>query len=334
MKIKSYLVDKIYLIFIGILSSFIIYAFLHTTGTNQTLIYVILSIYWFTIVISLIVEYLKRHYFYSKLNDLLTTLEPKYLICELLEEPDFIDGKLLHDSLRKTNKSMNDAISLYKNNLIDYKEYIELWVHEIKTPLAASKLIIQNNPSIVNKSIEEEIEKVERFVDQALYYARSNTLEKDYIIKKFTLLPVVSKVVKKNSRSFIYKQIKIQLNNLDVEVYSDSKWIEFILEQILINALKYTPEQSGVISISAFDEKNKVILDIKDNGIGMYSEDVPRVFDKGFTGRNGREYEKATGIGLYLCKKLCLKLNLNIFCSSKLNEGTCIRIIFPKNEVL
>lgn len=333
MKVKDFLSDKLYFILMHICACGLIYMFLNTTGVSSSLISVIIIINFTVFMFSLIVEYARRYFYYKELLNNINALDKKYLICDTIKEPEFIDGKLLYQVLQKTHKSMNDEINMYKNNSLEYKEYIEMWVHEVKTPLAAAKLILHNNTNEKNESVIEEIDKVENFVNQALFYARSNTTEKDYLIKKFMLSSVVSKVVKKHSKLFICKQIKVSLNHLDEEVYSDSKWVEFILDQIISNALKYTDIQ-GEISISATSSDHKVLLEIKDNGIGIDEDDLPRIFDKGFTGKNGRKYEKATGMGLYLCKKLCDKLYLNITCDSKVNQGCVITIVFPKSEMI
>lgn len=229
---------------------------------------------------------------------------------------------------------MLENVNKYRQFGEEYKDYIEMWVHEIKTPLAAGKLIISNNPSEVTKSIEEELNKVEDFVEQALFYARSTTVEKDYVIKEMSLKDTVNKVIKKNAKTFIYKRIKIDLQNIDVMVYSDAKWLEFILHQIVGNALKYTPEESGVITLHTSKQSDQILLSIQDNGQGIPLQDLPRVFDKGFTGKNGRSNEMATGMGLYLCKLLCDKLYLDIRMTSMEGKGTCVMISFPINSMM
>ena len=227
---------------------------------------------------------------------------------------------------------MAEHVNEYKFANEEYKEYIELWIHEIKTPIAVSKMIVENNPSEVTKNINEEIEKVEYFVEQALFYARSNNVEKDYIIKPMNLKKIINSVILKNKRSFISKKIKLNIHDVDRKVYSDSKWMVFILNQIIINSIKYSKKDKAEIEIFSKEYKDNTVLYIKDNGIGIESDNLPRVFEKGFTGENGRKINKSTGIGLYLCKKLCDKLGQNIEINSVLNMETVVKIYFPKNS--
>ena len=155
---------------------------------------------------------------------------------------------------------------------------------------------------------------------------------KDYIIKKVELEPLVKKVIKRNQRDFISKRISLELKDLEQVVYSDSKWIEFILNQIIVNAIKYSKGNNDKIEIESQKQNNSIILSIKDYGVGINEKDIGRVFEKGFTGENGRKFGKSTGIGLYLCKKLCEKLGLGLYIDSKENNGTKVTIIFPTTE--
>lgn len=209
-----------------------------------------------------------------------------------------------------------------------------MWVHEIKTPIASSKLLIENNYNDLTRKIDIQIDRIENFVEQVLYYSRSDEVGKDYIIKKVELLPLVKNVIRKNQRDFISKRIRLQLGELNEVVYSDSKWIEFILNQILINSIKYSKGKDDKIQIESKEISNTVVLTIEDEGVGIIERDLDRVFEKGFTGENGRKFGKSTGIGLYLCKKLCNKLGLGLEIQSKVNVGTKISIIFPKAENL
>ena len=153
-----------------------------------------------------------------------------------------------------------------------------------------------------------------------------------YIIKKVGLSKLVKDVIKRNQRDFISKRISLELKDLEQVVYSDSKWIEFILNQIIVNAIKYSKGNNDKIEIESQKQNNSVILSIKDYGVGINEKDIGRVFEKGFTGDNGRKFGKSTGIGLYLCKKLCEKLGLGLYIDSKENYGTKVTIIFPTTE--
>ena len=252
--------------------------------------------------ISIIIEYFKRKRFYDNLLIMLEKLE---------------------------------NVNKYKYMTEDYKEYIELWIHEIKIPIATSKMVIENNKNAITKSIDEELDKVENYIEQALFYARSNTVEKDYYIRKVVLKEIVNESIKKNKSSLIQEKISIDIHDLDVEVNTDNKWIVFILNQIIQNSIKYRKKENSVIEIYANQGKENVILYIKDNGIGIKQGEITRVFEKGFTGTNGRlSNKKSTGIGLYLCKKLCNKLGIGIELNSVQNKGTAVMLIFPQSSYI
>ena len=284
-------------------------------------------------VVSIAIEYFKKKKFYDNLSNMLEELEEEYLITEIINTPDFLEGKLLKNTIETIDKSMLENVNKYKYMTEDYKEYIELWIHEIKIPIATSKMVIENNKNEVTKSIDEELDKVENYIEQALFYARSNTVEKDYYIRKVVLKEIVNESIKKNKSSLIQEKISIDIHDLDIEVNTDNKWIVFILNQIIQNSIKYRRKENSAIEIYANQGKENVILYIKDNGIGIKQGEITRVFEKGFTGTNGRlSNKKSTGIGLYLCKKLCNKLGIGIELNSVQNEETEVRLVFPQSS--
>ena len=285
--------------------------------------------------ISIIIEYFKRKKFYNNLLNMLEELDEKYLITEIIKTPNFLEGQIFKNSLEQIDKSMLENVNKYKYMTEDYKEYIELWIHEIKIPIATSKMVIENNKNAITKSIDEELDKVENYIEQALFYARSNTVEKDYYIRKVVLKEIVNESIKKNKSSLIQEKISIDIHDLEIEVNTDNKWIVFILNQIIQNSIKYRKKENSVIEIYANQGKENVILYIKDNGIGIKQGEITRVFEKGFTETNGRlSNKKSTGIGLYLCKKLCNKLGIGIELNSVQNEGTEVKLVFPKDSYI
>lgn len=334
MSIIEFLRERIVFLIINILILIFTGVLLKSLGVDSYPIIFILFINIIGILIFHIYDYIKRRNYYKEVLNNLDALDKKYLISEVIEEPNFIDGKVLYSIIEQTDKSMNDEISKLKLNISQYKEYIELWVHEVKTPIAACMLLIENNSSPVTESIEEEIRKIEDYIEQALFYARSNTMEKDYIIKKISLVNCINNSVKKNLNQLIANRIKINITDVEETVYSDSKWLEFILNQIISNSIKYRKTTNSEIKFYAKKNNQNIILTIEDNGIGMDEKDVLKAFDKGYTGSNGRKFTKSTGIGLYLCKKLCEKLGLKIKLESTLDEGTKVSILFPINNIM
>ena len=285
--------------------------------------------------IDIVVEYRKKSNFYNELKNNLEKLDNKYLISEIINTPDFIEGKILKNTIQETGKSMLENVNSYKRLQEDYKEYIELWIHEIKIPIATSKLIIENNKNEITKSIDEELDEIENYTEQALFYARSNTVNKDYVVTKSNLQEIVNGAILKNKSALLSSKTSIELHDLEREVYTDSKWAVFIINQIIQNAIKYSKIKDRKIEIYAISKRENVVLYIKDNGIGIKKGEITRVFEKGFTGENGRTInKKSTGIGLYLCKKLCDKLGLGIELNSEKGIGTEVRIIFPKSSFM
>lgn len=282
--------------------------------------------------LTLVIEFFRKKFFYQEIQKKIELLDKKYLVQEIIQTPDFIEGKLLKEILQISEKSMIENVNRYKNINREYEEYIELWIHEIKTPIATSKMIIENNRNEITQNIEEEIDKIDSFVEQALYYARSNNVEKDYLIKKVNLEKVINEVIMKNKKELLEHKIHVNMDVKEQEVYSDSKWLVYIINQIMNNSIKYHKKQNPCIDLCIKEQKDRIDLYIKDNGMGIAKTDLERVFEKGFTGENGRKQNKATGMGLYLCKRLCDRLGHTIQVYSEENEQTEVVIGFPKGS--
>jgi signal transduction histidine kinase len=278
-------------------------------------------------------DYLTKNRYYKKVYDNLDSLDKKHLISEIIDEGDFLESKILYDILNKANKSMNDEIGKFTNSKQEYKEYIEMWIHEIKTPIAAIKLIIDNNKSEVTSNILNEVERVENYIDQSLFYSKSSQVDRDYIIKKLNLKDSINSVVIRNANTLIGKHINVKIIKCEEFVFCDKKWIEFILHQIVSNSIKYIEKAEGEILFECKNNNEEIILNIRDTGIGISEKSLVNVFNKGFTGENGRKFRESTGFGLYLSKKLCDSLGLGINITSKEGIGTTVSILFPKNNM-
>lgn len=332
MKILDFLKERVVFLLVNMVLALVLIIFLHYIGIYTYLLLFILCLWFLPMLSSLTLDYVKRSNYYNNLLKNLDSLDRKYLLSEIMTEPEFIDGKILYEIITSTNRDMHEHIKEFSEKQIEYKKYIESWVHEIKTPIACGKLIIENNKNETTRKIEEELNDIEDYVEQVLYYARSTDANKDYTIKKFKIEESVKNVVKKNLRTFIYKNIKLDLKSLDFEIYNDTKWVEFLINQIIINSIKYSKKENPKISIYAKNNKNNVTLIIEDNGIGISESDLKKVFSKGFTGENGRMYGKSTGMGLYICSNLSKKLGLGIEIISKKALGTKVSIIFPMDN--
>jgi signal transduction histidine kinase len=283
-------------------------------------------------ILYLTARYLYYKSYFKALNDIVRN-ESDEIISRLPKSKSY-EQILFHEVLTVLYNEQSSKIQRLHEQKKEYEEFITSWVHQVKTPIAVSRLLIENNSSSQNKdtlySIEEELDKIENYIEQALYYSKIDDFSKDYLINEVELNKLVKESVKKQAKTFINKKINIEIENADLMVATDKKWLLFILDQVLTNSLKYT-SIGGEIKIYGLIEARAQKLIIEDNGIGIKPEDLDRVFDKGFTGYNGRENYKATGIGLYLSKKLARRLGHDMYVESKYSEYTKIIIIFPKH---
>lgn len=333
MTIKDYLKDRTLFLLVNFILFVIICGIMLITNMGGNSILLIFCIWFFPVLTYITIEFFKQKMFYNELNSIIESLDQKYLLSEIMKEPENIEGKLLFNLLQQTNKNMHEHVKSYRDRENEYREYIETWVHEIKTPIASTRLIIENNPNVITRNIRDEIQKIEAYIEQVLYYSRSNHVGKDYHIKEVCLADVVRHAIKRNSRDFISKGITVDIEAVEGTVYSDTKWLEFIVNQLIGNAIKYTGERDGKVTFHTIKNENNIILTIVDNGVGIIDKDISRVFEKGFTGENGRKFGGSTGIGLYLCKKLAEQLGLGLSLTSKIGEGTKVSITFPIGSV-
>ncbi|MBC5647279.1 sensor histidine kinase [Christensenella tenuis] len=334
MKPSDYLKDKVLFLLFDLLLLASTALLFYLLGVGSMIVIFFEAIFIACLSVPLIMDFFRRRRFYNGFLSLLNTLEQKNLIAEIMEKPDFKEGMILYDSLRISNKAMLEAIKKYSKAQEEYREYIEMWVHEIKTPIASSRLILENHREIpAEKGLSEDLNILENLVEQVLFYARSNAVEKDYMVRKTDLKDVVYAVARRNAKLFIERRIRFEMDGLDLVVNTDAKWIEFILNQIVGNAVKYCDKENPEICIAAHQAPNAVILNITDNGIGIPEDEVDRVFEKGFTGTNGRQQEKSTGMGLYLCARLCEKLGHGFKIISEYGKGTTVVIVFPESSM-
>lgn len=335
MKISDILKSKLSYLYVNIIIFFIIGIFLRIMNLPYNYIVLIFLIWFIPLIVYIFSESIKLSNYFNEVEFIVNNLDKKYLFPEVLPKSKLIESSFLNEIMTIVGRDMYENIKYYKDEQQEYREYIETWVHEIKTPIASIKIIAENHQSEPISKINSQVNKIESFIEQALYYARSNDVEKDYIIKKMKLYDSVVKVIKRNSKDFIAKKIKLELEDFsDIEVYSDTKWIEFIINQIIQNAIKYSQDSDAKIIIETQNKLESIILLISDTGIGITENDISRVFEKGFTGENGRLLGSSTGIGLYLCKKLSSKLGIGIDIISKKHLGTTVKLIFPINSFI
>ena len=310
------------LLLVHLLSMAALACFLALNGNNRDSILLIL-LTWAGVAGGWMVRsYLLRKHQLDALLSLSESLRETYLIGEIMQAPTRADDQVYYQILKRAGRSMLEQISAIQRERGEYREYIEQWIHEVKTPIAASKLLCENHPSPASPALLSALEAIDRYTEQALYYARSEHTEKDYFIRELRLFDAVHQSIGQNKYLLLQNGVTLQVHETEDTVFSDEKWLCFLLEQLLSNALKYTPE-GGKISIFLEGETNLVIAD---TGIGIAPEDLPRVFEKGFTGNNGRMDKKATGIGLYLCRRVTNLLGHTISIASEPGVGTQVRL--------
>ena len=334
MSFLGYIKDKASYILAFIIYCVIVIFYAEAMQINHNFIIVIIAISFVFASIGFIVNYLRKNRYINEINSIIDGLEEKYLISEIMEKPKREEDLAYYNILKRTNKSMLENVTKINTVQKDYKDYIESWVHEIKIPITSAKLICENNKSEITNKIDEEIEEINNYVEQALFYARLDQVSNDFMIRKIKLSDVVRNVLARNKKIMIQNNIKVEVKDVSLDIYSDEKWLEFILNQIIINSIKYKKEKNATITISGIENKENVHLEIRDNGTGIKESEINRIFDKGFTGTNGRNQKKSTGIGLYLCKRLCEELDMNIIAKSKENEYTEMTILIPRNKRL
>lgn len=307
--------------------------FLAMAGNSADTIFLILAVWGSVLAVSCVKTYSDRKKQMDGLLSMAEQLEERYLLSEVMGKPGRADDQVYYQLLKMAGKSMLEQVEAVKRERMEYREYVEQWVHEIKTPITAMKLMCENHHFELTKELLTELEKTNRYTEQALYYARSEHTEKDYSVREIRLFDVVHQAIAENKYLLLKNSVGIELQETDDIVYCDEKWLCFILDQLIVNAVKYRKAQPE-LSFRAERRDNQVVLSIRDNGMGIDAGDLPRIFEKGFTGKNGRKAaQNATGIGLYLCKRLCDKLDIGISAEST-GDGTTMYLSFLINDFI
>lgn len=329
MNSRRYWKNRIPFLLTNLICMVALIVFLLVCGNSISVVLLILVVWAVVLLSGLFLTYWKRKQQMQKLLDMAGWLSERYLISEVMELPEQAEDQVYYQLLKMAGKSMLEQIGEVRRERLEYKEYIEQWIHEIKTPITAMKLLCENHRTDWTKELLLELEKTNRFTEQALYYARSEHTEKDYSVREMSLSQVVHQAIADNKYLLLQSGVRLEVEEMADTVYSDDKWVRFILNQLIANVVKYRSGQP-VLRFSTRRQQDQVILVVEDNGIGISPADLPRVFEKGFTGQNGRMVQQSTGIGLYLCKRLCDKLGIGIAAESS-GQGTAISLAFHIN---
>lgn len=268
-------------------------------------------------IIFIIIDFLKERKKHLRLTDI-----QNMTAAMISDFPEF--SGIADEDYRKIIEALQDEISYIEaatsSKYRDMVEYYTIWVHQIKTPISSMRLNLQNEDTPLSRKLSSDLFRIEQYVEMVLAFLRLDSTSSDYVFKEYNVDDIVKQSVKKFSSEFINRKIRLEYETINETVITDDKWLSFVLEQVLSNALKYTRE--GSIKIYMRDKT----LCVEDTGIGIAPDDLPRVFEKGYTGYNGRSDKKASGIGLYLCKRICKNLGAEISVLSEVGKGTFVRI--------
>lgn len=334
MKFSRYLKDKrFFLAFYVLLMSFVsLVLFLSTAELNMmnNILYINISGLLF-LIFYLVFGFFNQRKFYQEIKRIAESDQEGVLAG--LPKAQTYERKLYLDLIKNNNINYMHKLEKLHDEKREQQEFVMSWIHEVKLPIAASRLIIEKSEDKpaewLTDKFEDELQKIDDYVEQALYYSRIDSFSKDYFITEVNVNQIIKSSIKKYAKLFIAKDIQIDIADKNQYVQSDSKWLGFVIDQLLTNALKYTDEGGKIAIVFEEDSKEKRVL-ISDNGIGIKMEDINRVFDRGFTGTAGRSGAKSTGMGLYLAKQLATKLGHGLTISSTENEFTTVVVHFPK----
>lgn len=326
MKFKDYFLNKITEILGIYFVLFLMLEFLYIIGNTFSVVFMIGMVIAVLIMTKYLMDWYRKKKYFEMITERVKDLKEPWLIAELLPVSYTIEDEIYQELLRKVGSSAIEEIHKIEDEQKEYEDYIEQWIHEVKTPITSIHLMLENriseNPGL-KRDLNVELSRLENDVELALYYARSEQIYRDYLIQKLNVRKVLLKVVNKNRTVIMNSSVAIDLDcDEALYAYGDEKWLVFMLTQVLLNAIKYKAEADAKVVMRAKRDNKRIVLNIIDNGKGIKKEELPRIFDKGFTGSNGRDNEKSTGMGLYLVHKLCEKLEIDIKADSVYGEFT------------
>lgn len=305
--------------------------FLFSAGTGSGVV-ILLGIFWILFLFfTKAAEFIRCRARLQELQAVMDGLDKKYLFAECVSRGRSVYERRLLELSRKAGRAMIREVSDAAEAQREYREYVENWVHEMKAPITAAGLICRKVEPENRRKLSGELAQIEAHVERALFYARAESREKDFIIRQEDLGSIVAAAVSRHKTLLILSGVRVETLDLEQTVYTDGKWAAFIIGQLLQNAVRYRRKEEGVsvITLSAERIGKQIRFVAADNGIGIPAHELPRVFDRGFTGSNGRIRGGSTGMGLYLCKKLADSLEMDLRVLSEEGRGTTVLITFP-----
>ena len=333
MTLREFLSDRLKRIALQVICAGLATLFLFATGTQPGVLVILLIVFLLVFLTVNMFDFFQQRARLLELKSILDGLDRKYLFTECVPQPKGLFERRLFDLTRLAGRDMTGAVSDAQASQREYREYVERWVHEIKAPLTAARLICRELDGDTRRKLTAELSQIEAHVERALFYARAENPEQDCLFRQIELEKIAAQAIENHRSLLIQNGIRVEMENMNCAVYTDEKWAVFILGQLLQNAARYRGSEP-VITLSAKLLGRQAQLIVHDNGIGIPAHELPRVFERGFTGSNGRIRGGSTGIGLYLCRKLAVFLELELRMDSQEGAGTTVTLTFPAKENL
>ncbi len=333
MTLREFLSDRLGRIVLQAICAGLAAAFLCITGTQPGILVILLIVFLLVFLTVNMSDFFQQRARLLEWKSILDGLDRKYLFTECVPQPKRLYERRLLDLARLAGRDMTGAVSDAQASQREYQEYVERWVHEIKAPLTAARLICRELDGDTRRKLTAELSQIEAHVERALFYARAENPEQDCLFRQIELEKIAAQAIENHRSLLIQNGIRVEMENMNCAVYTDEKWAVFILGQLLQNAARYRGAEP-VITLFARPLGRQTRLIVQDNGIGIPAHELPRVFERGFTGSNGRMRGGSTGIGLYLCRKLAVFLELELRMDSQEGAGTTVTLTFPAKENL
>ena len=333
MTLREFLSNRLKRIVLQVICVGLATLFLFATGTQPGVLVILLIVFLLVFLTVNMLDFFQQRARLLELKSILDGLDHKYLFTECVPQPKGLFERRLFDLARLAGRDMTGAVSDAQASQREYREYVERWVHEIKAPLTAARLICRELDGDTRRKLTAELSQIEAHVERALFYARAENPEQDCLFRQIELEKIAAQAIENHRSLLIQNGIRVEMENMNCAVYTDEKWAVFILGQLLQNAARYRGPEP-VITLSAKPLGRQTQLIVHDNGIGIPAHELPRVFERGFTGSNGRIRGGSTGIGLYLCRKLAVFLELELRMDSQEGTGTTVTLTFPAKQNL
>ena len=333
MTLREFLSDRLGRIALQAICAGLAAAFLCITGTQPGILVILLIVFLLVFLTVNMSDFFQQRARLLEWKSILDGLDRKYLFTECVPQPKRLYERRLLELVRLAGRDMTGAVSDAQASQREYQEYVERWVHEIKAPLTAARLICRELDGDTRRKLTAELSQIEAHVERALFYARAKNPEQDCLFRQTELEKIAAQAIENHRSLLIQNGIRVEMENMNCTVYTDEKWAVFILGQLLQNAARYRGAEP-VITLFAKPLGRQTRLIVQDNGIGIPAHELPRVFERGFTGSNGRMRGGSTGIGLYLCRKLAVFLELELRMDSQEGAGTTVTLTFPAKQNL